>query len=76
MINLGRNDSLEGLSLGKLRNLAVEECRGDYVCQWYNVDWYHRKRLEEQMRVIITWGRGGGCVDNALQAPRLKCNAP
>ncbi len=42
----------EGLTLGKLRNLAVEKCSGKYFCQWDDDDWYHYKRLEVQMRVI------------------------
>lgn len=40
------------LTLGRLRNMAVKECNGDYFCQWDDDDWYHPKRLDQQMRVI------------------------
>jgi len=40
------------LTLGRLRNLAIEKCRGEYFCQWDDDDWFHRNRLEFQMQVI------------------------
>jgi hypothetical protein len=40
------------MSLGQLRNLAVEKCGGEYFCQWDDDDWYHCRRLEFQMDVI------------------------
>ena len=42
------------LTLGELRNLAIEKCGGDYFCQWDDDDWHHPRRLEQQMRVIET----------------------
>lgn len=42
------------LSLGELRNLAVEESKGEYFCQWDDDDWSHNNRLAFQMDVIQT----------------------
>ncbi len=39
-------------SLGVLRNLAVESCRGEFFCQWDDDDWYHNERIAFQMYVI------------------------
>ena len=39
-------------TLGELRNIAVQESRGDYVCQWDDDDWYHDRRMEVQMKSI------------------------
>jgi glycosyltransferase involved in cell wall biosynthesis len=44
--------SSSGLTLGSLRNLAVETCNGGYFCQWDDDDWYHPRRLEVQMNTI------------------------
>jgi len=41
-----------GLTLGKLRNLSIQACCGEYFCQWDDDDWYHHHRLEFQMDVI------------------------
>jgi glycosyltransferase involved in cell wall biosynthesis len=40
------------LTLGELRNIAVDRCGGDYFCQWDDDDWSHRERLSFQMDVI------------------------
>lgn len=41
-----------GLTLGELRNISVNECRGEYFCQWDDDDWSHPERLSFQMDVI------------------------
>jgi glycosyltransferase involved in cell wall biosynthesis len=41
--------SSEKLSLGALRNIAVDQASGDYICQWDDDDWYHRDRLKIQL---------------------------
>lgn len=40
------------LTLGALRNLAVQVCGGEYFCQWDDDDFSHRERLSFQMDVI------------------------
>lgn len=44
-------------SLGSLRNLAVAEARGQYVCQWDDDDWYHPDRLTAQLSALRSSGR-------------------
>jgi glycosyltransferase involved in cell wall biosynthesis len=46
-----------GLSLGTLRNLAVDSARGDYICQWDDDDRYHPQRLALQWDAL--------CADSA-----------
>jgi glycosyl transferase family 2 len=44
-------------TLGSLRNLAVSEARGQYVCQWDDDDWYHPDRLSVQLSALCASGR-------------------
>ncbi len=41
-----------GKSLGELRNAAIDEARGDLVCQWDDDDQYHPDRLARQSEAI------------------------
>jgi glycosyltransferase involved in cell wall biosynthesis len=43
--------------LGALRNLAVAQARGQYVCQWDDDDWYHPERLAVQLSALRASGR-------------------
>ena len=43
-----------GRTLGALRNLAVDEARGEYVCQWDDDDRYHPRRLEAQLDALLS----------------------
>lgn len=47
----------EGRPLGALRNIAVEQAHGTYVCQWDDDDLHDPMRLEMQLRVL----RQSGC---------------
>jgi glycosyltransferase involved in cell wall biosynthesis len=40
------------LSLGQLRNISIQRCKGEYFCQWDDDDWYHDQRLELQLYSI------------------------
>lgn len=42
--------------LGALRNLAVEQARGEYVCQWDDDDLYSPDRIAVQMAVLKSTG--------------------
>ncbi|MDO8288282.1 MAG: glycosyltransferase [Parvibaculum sp.] len=46
----------DNMSLGRLRNLAVENARGDYVCQWDDDDLSDPCRLEIQLASLIASG--------------------
>jgi hypothetical protein len=37
------------LSLGELRNLSIEEARGEWCVQWDDDEWYHPERLAIQL---------------------------
>lgn len=41
-----------GMSLGELRNLAIEQAQGEVVCQWDDDDQYHPERLARQWEAI------------------------
>ncbi|MCE9648478.1 MAG: glycosyltransferase [Parvibaculum sp.] len=43
-------------SLGTLRNLAIDEARGSYICQWDDDDLSDPRRLEVQMAAIVATG--------------------
>jgi len=51
-----------GLSLGELRNLAVERSTGDYVCQWDDDDWHHPERIAAQLRALSKAEGSAACV--------------
>ncbi len=42
-----------GATLGALRNQAVQQAQGDFVCQWDDDDLYDPARLEIQMKVLL-----------------------
>jgi len=41
------------LSLGEKRNYAINNCKGDYICNWDDDDWYHQDRLNVQINSIL-----------------------
>ncbi|CAO3459308.1 glycosyltransferase [Azospirillum largimobile] len=45
-----------GVTLGELRNIAVDHAAGHYVCQWDDDDLYDPCRLEMQQRVLAAAG--------------------
>lgn len=51
----------EGMSLGRLRNLAVDEARGTYVCQWDDDDLSDPRRIQTQMATLVA-ARAKGCI--------------
>jgi glycosyltransferase involved in cell wall biosynthesis len=45
--------SYSTLTLGELRNIAIEHCGGTYFCQWDDDDWYHNDRLKIQFSAML-----------------------
>jgi glycosyltransferase involved in cell wall biosynthesis len=41
------------LTLGQLRNIGVQKCKGDFFCVWDDDDWYHCQRLEHQLNSVL-----------------------
>lgn len=40
-------------SLGAVRNIAIEQATGQYICNWDDDDWFHQDRLKIQYEAII-----------------------
>jgi glycosyltransferase involved in cell wall biosynthesis len=51
-------DPEKKLSLGALRNIGLDEAKGDWICQWDDDDYSHPTRIVYQMAVR----REGACV--------------
>jgi glycosyltransferase involved in cell wall biosynthesis len=49
-------------SLGELRNFAIENCPGEYFCQWDDDDWYHNSRLQLQIEALLQHGKTAGAL--------------
>lgn len=49
-----------GLTLGRLRNLSLEEAQGDWICQWDDDDFSHPDRLAVQAAHMAE-RRAGAC---------------
>ena len=41
------------LSLGELRNISIEEARGEWCVQWDDDEWYHPERLAIQLSAAV-----------------------
>jgi len=54
------------LTLGQLRNLAIQRSSGEYFCQWDDDDWYHSQRLELQMNCLRSSGKAASVLVNWL----------
>lgn len=46
-----QEDPQQRLTLGALRNIGLDNCRGDWICQWDDDDWSHPHRIAMQMAV-------------------------
>lgn len=55
-----------GLTLGDLRNKAVEHSRGDYFCNWDDDDWYHADRLRVQVACLRDNYQDAALLSNLL----------
>lgn len=49
------------MTLGELRNYAIEKASGDYIAQWDDDDWSHPKRLIQQFALLN--GRTGNLLE-------------
>lgn len=52
-------------TLGKLRNLTLEEATGDFLVQWDDDDWYHPERISIQVQTLLD-GYDACCLSGAL----------
>lgn len=49
-IAVGRGDDV---SLGSIRNMAIDYALGEYVCTWDDDDWFHIDRIEVQLNSLL-----------------------
>ncbi len=54
------------MTLGELRNLAIDKSQGEYFCQWDDDDWYHCERLARQVAAAIDNYHPGSILTNWL----------
>ena len=54
-------------SLGELRNRAIAEAAGDYVCQWDDDDIYHPERLSAQLAALREGAHEAVLLQDVLQ---------
>jgi glycosyltransferase involved in cell wall biosynthesis len=50
----------DGLTLGRLRNISMEEARGELICQWDDDDYSHPERLAVQVGHMLD-ARAAAC---------------
>lgn len=58
-------DIPKGQVLGRLRNIALDAARGEYLIQWDDDDWYHPDRIRIQARTL-TKGFDACCLGTSL----------
>lgn len=56
-----------GLSLGQLRNIAMDAAQGEAICQWDDDDCYHPNRIRLQMDHMLRNGAQACCLTDHLQ---------
>lgn len=54
-------------TLGELRNRAVAEAAGEYVCQWDDDDIYHPERVSAQLAALIEGAHEAVVLQDVLQ---------
>lgn len=52
-------------NLGKLRNLALDSAKGDFLAQWDDDDWYHPHRISTQSKALAD-GADACCLSATL----------
>jgi hypothetical protein len=66
----------DGLTLGRLRNISMEEARGELICQWDDDDYSHPDRLAVQVGHMLG-ERAAACflTDHLqfIEAKRMLC---
>src|SRR5687767_2520582 len=54
------------LTMGELRNFAIEKSEGEFFCIWDDDDWYHNKRIEIQLQGIFEGRKNGSILPYCL----------
>lgn len=53
-------------TLGELRNISIQNARGEYFCQWDDDDWYHPERLTMQAYAAFKHHHPASILTNCL----------
>ena len=56
-----------GMTLGRLRNVAVDAAAGEVLCQWDDDDCYHPDRIRVQVETMLTNNGRACCLTDHLQ---------
>lgn len=64
-LNYIKLDPSEDNTLGKLRNISLQEANGYYLVQWDDDDWYHPERISIQASYLDD-GHDACCLSGAL----------
>ncbi|MDR8391136.1 glycosyltransferase family 2 protein [Aliifodinibius sp. S!AR15-10] len=64
-LNYVKLEPSEDNTLGKLRNVSLQEANGDYLVQWDDDDWYHPERISIQASYLDD-GYDACCLSGAL----------
>lgn len=54
-------------SLGALRNVSVDDARGEILCQWDDDDLHHPQRVERQLEALLASGGDAVYLEDAMQ---------
>jgi len=54
------------LALGSLRNIAIANAKGEYICQWDDDDWYHPRRIELQLKSAVDQNKAASILPRWL----------
>ena len=57
----------EGDRLGDLRNLGIQEAKGEFVFQWDDDDWHHEKAMSYQLEQMLEHGWQACCLKNQIR---------
>jgi glycosyltransferase involved in cell wall biosynthesis len=66
---------LNDLTLGDLRNMAINKASGEYVCIWDDDDWFHYERIKIQIDECIKNKKSGSVLPYYLLYDNLNREA-
>ncbi|MES2826352.1 MAG: glycosyltransferase family A protein [Pseudomonadota bacterium] len=68
-------DDYEHETLGDVRNRAIQEAKGSYICNWDDDDWYHNERIATQIAAIKDNGKEASILLYLLMYDHKRKNA-
>jgi glycosyltransferase involved in cell wall biosynthesis len=62
-------------SLGIIRNIAIKNADGEFICIWDDDDWYHMNRISIQYQKIVDYNKQGSILTQCLMFDEVKNKA-